>query len=122
MPNDEQALVPVRPGPINKSERGKALDEVRTLLGTSTPKACERLIEALDADRGIVVGEGDTATIEMVPDWNMRVKAAAIILDRVAGKPVQEIATEEGRPLEVVGTNSTFVLQLLKRLVGDIPV
>jgi hypothetical protein len=74
--------------------------EVKAMLLAASPKAAERLIEALDAERAVVVPGGrDAAHVEMVPDFDMRIKAANAVLDRVFGKATQPITGEDGGPV-----------------------
>ena len=69
---------------------------VKEMLRGLTPKAAQRLGEALDAERTIVVGSGDGATTITTPDHDVRMRAANAIFDRLHGKPAQTIAGEEG--------------------------
>jgi hypothetical protein len=43
--------------------------------------------EALEAQRAIVVGTGDDAELELVPDHRVRMRATREVLDRVYGRP-----------------------------------
>ena len=58
--------------------------------------------EALDASAGIVVGTGPNATLEILPDYNTRMRAATAVLDRVYGRPKQttELTGEGGGPIQ----------------------
>lgn len=69
------------------------------MLQEGTPKAAQRLIEALDAERPVVVGNGPHATMEMVPDHDVRLKASEVLFSRLYGKPRQEVTGEDGAPL-----------------------
>jgi hypothetical protein len=90
--------------------------EVKAMLLAASPKAAERLIEALDAERAVVVPGGrDAAHVEMVPDFDMRIKAANAVLDRLFGKPKQPITGEEGAP-----PVSVDLASLLERLAGQV--
>lgn len=66
------------------------------MLAAATPKAAQTLIAALDAEYAVVVGGGDSARMEMVPDYELRVKAANAVLDRVYGRPTTVVAGEDG--------------------------
>lgn len=72
-------------------------------------KIREVLVEGLNADRGVVVGNGPTAHVEQVPDIPTRLKTAAEIADRTDGKPRQAIehSGPEGGPMEVVPVTRT---------------
>jgi hypothetical protein len=75
--------------------------EVREMLEAASPTAAKRLIQALDAERAIIVGHGDSSSVEMVPDFDLRLKAATALLDRLYGKPAQAITGDEGKPLRI---------------------
>lgn len=59
------------------------------------------LIDALVADRGVVVGQGENASVEFVPDHDARIKAARELLDRAHGKAKQqtEVTGADGGPV-----------------------
>lgn len=76
-------------------------EAVREMLEAATPKAAKRLIDALDAERTIVVGSGDAAHEVSLVDHEMRTKAANHIMDRIYGKPAQALTGEDGSPLRV---------------------
>ncbi|MBN8867503.1 MAG: hypothetical protein J0H98_08110 [Solirubrobacterales bacterium] len=61
--------------------------------------------DALDATRPIMVGSGENAFVEEIPDHLIRLKAAEALNDRAYGKPKQisEITGPEGGPIEHVG-------------------
>jgi hypothetical protein len=88
--------------------------EVRAMLEAKTPDAAQRLIDALDADRPVVVGNGPHATVEMVPDHDTRMKAAEAILNRLYGKPTVAVTGEDGGPLRI-GADAT-TLEMLRKL------
>lgn len=87
------------------------------MLVEATPKAAKRVIEALDADRPVVVGNGPGARMELVPDHDVRIKAANTIMDRIHGKPAQEISGPDGGPL--FGSLVPDLADSLKKLAGD---
>jgi hypothetical protein len=70
------------------------------------------LVDALTADRGVVVGQGESASVEFVPDHDARIKAARELLDRAYGKARQalEVTGDDGGPLglEDARHGSTF--------------
>lgn len=49
------------------------------------------LEDALNAERAIVVGSGESAEIERVPDHKIRLQATREAHDRVYGKPKQQV-------------------------------
>ena len=61
--------------------------EVMEMLVHASPRAAKALINALDA------GSPDA------PDYEIRIKAAKAILDRVYGKPTQPMSGPDGGPL-----------------------
>jgi hypothetical protein len=50
----------------------------------------------------VIVGRGEDAYAERIPDYDLRLKAAGAALDRVYGKPKQatELTGAEGGPIE----------------------
>ncbi len=86
------------------------------MLGDAAPRAILALVAALDAERAIVVGNGPTASVEMVPDHGERIKAANALLDRRYGKPNQAITGEDGGPLQVDGDLFGIISALAARL------
>lgn len=94
--------------------RKRMPEDLREMLAAACPAAAKRLIEALDAERAIVVPGGHgQGFVEHVPDWDLRVKASGVILDRVYGKPAQTITGEDGQPVAV----AVDLAALLERLV-----
>jgi hypothetical protein len=89
---------------------------VHEMLKAATPRAAKTLIDALDAERPVVVGRGRDAPdeIEMVADYELRVKAANAILDRMYGKPAQEIIGAEGGPVTVAVDLASLLGRLVK--------
>lgn len=75
--------------------------EVRTMLEGKTKDAVEKLIQCLEAERAIVVGNGKDAHTEMVPDYDLQLKAANAILDRAYGKPAVALTDGDGGPLRM---------------------
>jgi hypothetical protein len=90
--------------------------EVREMLRAATPKAAQRLVEALDAERPIVVGNGAHAAVELHPDCDMRVRAANAILDRLYGKPTQAISGEDKDEIPIGPSDA--LLEVFKKLAG----
>ncbi len=62
----------------------------------------ERLLEATRAEKGVLVGSGDDASVEMIPDHPTRIRAVAELYDRAEGKPKQatEITGRDGGPIQ----------------------
>jgi hypothetical protein len=69
----------------------------------------------LTADRGVVVGQGETASVEFVPDHDARIKAARELLDRAYGKArlALELTGEDGAPVAFDAADSGLDLRRL---------
>lgn len=64
------------------------------------------LKDALKADRGVVVGAGEYASVEYVPDHQARLRAHEMAFDRVYGRPRQQLehTGHNGAPIKTEGT------------------
>jgi hypothetical protein len=65
---------------------------IDVILASITERAGEidaGLWEATKAERGVVVGSGENAALEMVPDWPTRLAAYRELMDRGHGRPRQ---------------------------------
>lgn len=84
-------------------------EDIREMWRLATPRGTQRLIEALDANRPIVVSGGKDAPAEIVhePDWPVRLKAVEILYQRQYGAPTQPITGDEGGPFKVEGVDLT---------------
>lgn len=101
-----------KPGNSGGPGRGKRLpQDMLDLLECATPKAIQTAIAALDAERPVVVGSGDSAHCEMVPDWDLRLKASEAVLNRRWGKVAQAITGEDGGPIQIQATDLLGILQ-----------
>ena len=84
----------------------------------------DTLTEALTAQRGVVVGNGPSAELEMVPDHETRLRAFREALDRFYGRPRQavEVTGEDGGPIQTSGIDlsglSVEELRALRELLG----
>ena len=95
-----------------ESHGGKRIPaHIREMLECATPHAAKRLIEALDATK-IVHWQG--AEVGEYVDHQMRVTAAEAVLNRLYGKPKQEITGDDGEPVQV----SVDLSALLGKLAG----
>ena len=114
MAREDGQFKPGNPG----GGRKKLPEPVREMLEAKTEHAAERLIEALDAERAVVVpgGRDVPSSIEMVPDYDMRLKASSALFDRLYGKPSQAITGEDVGPRKVDA--SAGLLEALKRMEG----
>lgn len=59
-------------------------------------------MEALTAEKEVVVGHGRAARVETVPDHRARMQAAESLFDRIYGKPKQSTVLEGGITVEPV--------------------
>ncbi len=81
------------------------------MLEAATPKAAKRLVEALDAEK-VVHWQGVECGTYI--DHGMRITAAEAILNRLFGKPRQEVTGEDGAPVAV----TVDLAALLGKLAG----
>lgn len=88
--------------------------KVRAMLLAATPAAAKVLVDALAAERAVVVGGGDGTSVQMVPDIDMRLKAANAIFDRVHGKPTSFVSGEDGGPAVVAVDLASMLTRLVK--------
>lgn len=92
-----------RAGASPKPHVPKLIEALAAKVEEHAEQLVQAYIDALAADRGVVVGFGENAELELVPDYAMRVRAADAIYDRLLGKPRQqtEISGPEGGPIEL---------------------
>lgn len=98
--------------------RPRAVDVLRERVEADVDAVLAPLFEGLAADRGVVVGAGESAQIEMVVDWSTRLAAARELLDRGYGKPRQTIehaGPEDGSAIPVEFTLS----KTARKAIGD---
>lgn len=62
---------------------------LRQIVENAAGEVIQPFFDGLQAERPVVVGNGVHATLEMVPDPSVRIRAADGILDRVYGRPKQ---------------------------------
>jgi hypothetical protein len=81
----------------------KVTDVLREKVEAEADRILAALFDALDADRGLVVGNGPSATVEHVTDHAVRIAAARELLDRVYGKPRQAVehTGADGAPIVI---------------------
>jgi hypothetical protein len=72
-----------------RPRKPREVDVIRESLEARAGMIDEMLREAMLANRAVVVGNGPTAHMEMVPDWPTRITAAREILDRSYGRSKQ---------------------------------
>lgn len=81
----------------------RAVDVLRDRIERDIDKVLNPLWEALDATSGVVVGNGPSAEVEILPDYRTRIAAARELLDRGYGRPKQqtELTGADGGPVLV---------------------
>jgi hypothetical protein len=81
----------------------RATDVLRDQLERLHAPALQALEDALTATRGYVVGSGDSAELELIPDHALRLTAARDVLDRINGKARQAIehTGPDGGPVQI---------------------
>jgi hypothetical protein len=67
----------------------RAVDVLKERIEASIDEVIKPLWDALNAERAVVVGNGPSATMEMVPDYPTRIAAVRELLDRGYGRPRQ---------------------------------
>ena len=70
------------------------LPEVKEMLLKATVEAAKAQVDALNATKLLISGNGEESFAEVVPDHTIRLKAAGEILDRMHGKAAQEVQGE----------------------------
>jgi hypothetical protein len=65
-------------------------DVMERKLEEEADRIVDAQLEALNAERPIVVGDGPNATLELVPDYLTRLRAGDTLMSRALGKPAQE--------------------------------
>lgn len=80
-----------------------ASDILRERFEAEADRYLKPLEDALEAMRAVVVGNGAHARIEDVKDFNVRLRAVEMMLDRIYGRPRQttELSGPGGNPVEV---------------------
>ena len=104
----------------------KPSEVLRAQLEALNELAVRALMEALSADRSLVVGQGPTAWVATAPDHAVRLAAAKEVWDRVYGKSKQtaEVTTVDGGTLAPVlppddPGHAAEVAELLGRATGN---
>lgn len=88
------------------------VDILRRRLEERADKYLDVLEDAIEAEKAIVVGAGESASLEFVPDHVVRLRALAELLDRAYGKPRQatEVTGPDGGPIQTEGRIDTSKL------------
>jgi hypothetical protein len=77
--------------------------QMREIVEQHAGEIMQVYFEGLQAHKPVVVGNGAHATLELVPDDSVRMRAGDALLDRVYGKPKQttEMTGSGGGPVRV---------------------
>jgi hypothetical protein len=88
---------------------------IRERIEADIEPVISALVDALTAHRGVVVGQGESASVEFVPDHDARIKAARELLDRAYGKArlALEVTGEDGAPVAFDAADSGLDLRRL---------
>lgn len=91
-------------GKGGRPKNPRVIDVLRERLEERIDDVIGPLFDALEADRGIAVGNGPSARVEYMTDHATRIAAVRELLDRVYGKPrsTTEITGPEGSAIEIV--------------------
>lgn len=91
-----------QPG-AGRPKNPRAVDVLRERIERDIDKVLDPLWDALDATNGVVVGNGASAEVEILPDYRTRIAAARELLDRGYGRPKQqtELTGADGGPVVV---------------------
>jgi hypothetical protein len=89
------------------SRRMQLREDVRALLVDATPKAAKAMIDCLDAEF--------TNEFGTFANHDMRLKAANAIMDRICGKPAQQVVGEDGGPIR----HDVAIIAVLRKLAGE---
>lgn len=99
--SEQAAVAGAKGGAAGRHPR--AVDVIRERMEADIELVLGPLFEALEADRGIVVGAGENAVLEHVADWDARLRAIKEILDRSYGRPKQSLehSGRGGEPIQM---------------------
>lgn len=86
----------------NPTGRPREYPEFKAACREHSDRALQVLVEALDAERTVVVfmGKDEPSLVEREPDHKLRIMAANALHDRAWGKPSQAITGEDGKPFQ----------------------
>ena len=98
----------------NPGGRPRVDEASKAMLCELRPKIIQRLAEGLDAEKAIVVGNGPSAHVEMVPDCPERRQSGKQLWEMLHGKPAQEITGADGGTL--FGQSAKETLEALESL------
>lgn len=109
-----------QPG-AGKPKRPTVTAVLRERVEAKVEEIVDVIFDGLGAEKPVVVGNGPSASMEMVPDYAVRLRAAADALDRVYGKPKQttEIAGPGGQPIEIAPPRNPQRARDVSRILAD---
>jgi hypothetical protein len=101
--------------------RPKPNQILREIFEQEVTQWIQPYIEALQATKPVVVGNGRHARIETVPDHRTRQQAAEALWDRIYGKPKQQMEHSgvDGGPIEVEVPNNKKRQEAVARILAD---
>jgi hypothetical protein len=85
---DSARIGGAQPG-AGRKPRPRVVDIIRERIDDRAGEVFDALWGALKAERAVVVGNGPSAHVEMVPDYATHIAAARELLDRGYGRPKQ---------------------------------
>jgi hypothetical protein len=103
-----------QPG-AGRPRKPRVVDVIRERIEGDMEPVIAALVDALFADRGVVVGAGESAELELIPDHAARIAAARELLDRAYGKAKQqtEVTGADGEPIDFGAADSGLDLRKL---------
>lgn len=110
-------------GPQPGSGRPKnprVIDVLRSRIEERVDEVIEVYLDAMKADRTIVIGRGEDAVVEREVDHAIRLRAVEALNDRAYGKPAQavELAGRDGGPIEF--NNEAFADPKMRKKLDDL--
>jgi hypothetical protein len=107
LPDETRFGSPEQAGKAGASPKPRTLklrEELNRQVEEKAATIVDVLFDALLADKGVIVGSGETAFVELVPDHAVRLRAVQELFDRAEGKPRQalEHTGAEGGPIRTV--------------------
>jgi hypothetical protein len=103
-----------QPG-AGRPRKPRVVDVIRERIEQDMEPVIAALVDALSADRGVVVGAGESAELELIPDHAARIAAARELLDRAYGRARQalEVTGEDGGPVALDDVGEALDLRKL---------
>lgn len=104
-----------------RPRKPRAVDILREHAEAHAADVLRVVTEGMAAERSVVVGSGDCAHIETVPDHPTRLAAVRELLDRAYGRPTQatEISGPDGGPVQVLDATSEAGRRALRDVLAS---